>query len=130
MNQPEMFRKKKNPFGRIIPPFFSWKVQNLTVFSIIYMIRIRFFGPVELNQRTFSDAQYSSRQESTSRFRANDVHSAAVTGAVKSAGEARPPEIAKYGATKESDLAVSRRRRLEELREQWERQFGHRVKFF
>ena len=29
---------------------FSAKVQNLTVFSIIYMIRIRFFGPGELNQ--------------------------------------------------------------------------------
>ena len=33
---------KKNPFGRIIPPFFF---ENLTVFSIIYMIRIRFSGP-------------------------------------------------------------------------------------
>ena len=30
---------------------FSSKVQNLTVFSIIYMIRIRFFGPGELNQK-------------------------------------------------------------------------------
>ena len=49
---------KKIPPGRIIPPFFS-KVQNLTVFSIIYMIRIRFFGPGELNQRTFSAAQYT-----------------------------------------------------------------------
>ena len=29
---------------------FSSKVQNLTVFSIIYMIRIRFFGPGELFQ--------------------------------------------------------------------------------
>ena len=32
--------------------FFSSKVQNLTVFSIIYMIR--FFGPGELIQRRFS----------------------------------------------------------------------------
>ena len=52
-----MFRKKKKPFGRIIPPFSS-KVQNLTVFSIIYMIRIRFFVPGELIQNGFSAAQY------------------------------------------------------------------------
>ena len=38
---------------------FSSKFQNLTVFhSIIYMIRIRFFGPGELIQRTFLAAQY------------------------------------------------------------------------
>ena len=30
---------------------FSSKVQNFTVFSIIYMIRIRFFGPGELIQK-------------------------------------------------------------------------------
>ena len=48
-----MFRLKKQiPFGRIIPPFFS-KVQNLTVFSIVYMIRIRFFGPGEQIQKHF-----------------------------------------------------------------------------
>ena len=35
---------EKIPFGRIIPPFFPSKVQNLTVFSITCMIRIRFFG--------------------------------------------------------------------------------------
>ena len=51
--------KKKNIlFGRIIPPFCS-KVQNLTVFSIIYMIRIRFFGRhgirvLGVNERTGS----------------------------------------------------------------------------
>ena len=39
-------KKKKIPVGRIIPPFSS-KVQNLTVFAIIYMIRIRFFGHTE-----------------------------------------------------------------------------------
>ena len=44
---------QKIPFGRVIPSFFS-KVQNLTVFSIFYMIRIRFFGPGESVQRTFS----------------------------------------------------------------------------
>ena len=37
---------------------FSSKVQNLTVFSLVYMIRIRFFGPGELNQRTLGPAQY------------------------------------------------------------------------
>ena len=36
---------------------FSAKVQNLAVFWIIYMIRIRFFGPRELNQKGFSGAQ-------------------------------------------------------------------------
>ena len=35
---------KKIPFGRIIPLFFS-KVQSFTVFSVLYMIRIRLFGP-------------------------------------------------------------------------------------
>ena len=38
--------------------FFSAKVQNLAVFSFIYMIRIRFFGPRELNQKGFSGARY------------------------------------------------------------------------
>ena len=37
---------------------FSSKVQNLTVFSIINMIRLRFFGPGELIQNGFSAAQY------------------------------------------------------------------------
>ena len=41
---------------------------------------------------------------------------------VKSAGEARHPGIAKYGAKKESELAV-----LEELSERFERKFGYRV---
>ena len=59
MNQPNMFRKKKNTVGRFLPPF-SEKVQNLVVFSFIYMIRIRFFGPRELNQKGFSGARYSS----------------------------------------------------------------------
>ena len=36
---------------------FSEKVQNLTVFSIIYMIRIRFFGPQELIQNYFRRAR-------------------------------------------------------------------------
>ena len=42
---------------------FSSKVQNLTVLSIIYMIRIRFFGLGELNQKGFSAAQYGYRGE-------------------------------------------------------------------
>ena len=37
---------------------FPSKVHNLTVFSIIYMIRIRFFGSGELIQRTFRAARY------------------------------------------------------------------------
>ena len=37
---------------------FSSKVQNLTVFSIIFMIRIRFFGPGELIQDEFRAARY------------------------------------------------------------------------
>ena len=36
---------------------FSSKVQNLTMFSIIYMIRIRFFGLGELLQKYFRAAQ-------------------------------------------------------------------------
>ena len=62
--------------------------------------------------------------------KSSGMNSAAATAAVKSVGEPRPLGIAKFGAKKESELAVSRRTRLlEELREQWERQFGYRVKF-
>ena len=50
---------KKIPVGRFIPPFCSSKVQNLTVFLIIYMIRIRFFGPGELNHKALGPAQYT-----------------------------------------------------------------------
>ena len=52
------------------------------------------------------------------------MNSAAVTAAVNPAGEARPPGNAKYGAKKESELAV-----LVELGEPFERQFGHRSRF-
>ena len=38
---------------------FSRKVQNLTVFAIIFMIRVRFFGLEELNQNGFRAARYS-----------------------------------------------------------------------
>ena len=48
MNLPKMFRK--NPFRTNYFSIFSSKVQNLTVFSFIYMIRIRFSRPGELNQ--------------------------------------------------------------------------------
>ena len=51
-------KKKKNPFRTNYSSIFSSKVQNLTVFSIIYKIRIRFFGPGELFQKYFSAAQY------------------------------------------------------------------------
>ena len=60
---------KKNSF-RTNYSSFSSKVQNLTVFSIIYMIRIRFFGPRELIQNGFRVAQYAwkHRMSSTKRF--------------------------------------------------------------
>ena len=48
---------KKNPF-RTISPHFSSKVHNLTVFSIIYMIWIRRFGPWQLFQNEFRAARY------------------------------------------------------------------------
>ena len=48
MNWPKMFRKKKLSELFLI---FRSKVQNITVFSIIYMIRIRFFGPGDLIHR-------------------------------------------------------------------------------
>ena len=50
-------KKKKNLSGELFLHFSS-KVQNLTVLSISYMIRIRFFGSGELNQRAFSGARY------------------------------------------------------------------------
>ena len=40
-----VIRKKKKNLSDELFLHFSSKVQNLTVFSIIYMIRIRFFGP-------------------------------------------------------------------------------------
>ena len=43
----------------IYSTIFPSKVQNLTVFSIIYMIRIRFFGPGELNQNGFSGTRFA-----------------------------------------------------------------------
>ena len=49
---------KKNPRRTNYSSIFSSKVQNLTVFSIIHMIRIRFFEPGELIQNWFSAAQY------------------------------------------------------------------------
>ena len=48
---------KKNPRRTNYSSIFSAKVQNLTVFSIIYMIRIRFFGPGELIQNYFRRAR-------------------------------------------------------------------------
>ena len=47
---------KKNPFRTNYSSIFSAKVQNLAVFSFIYMIRIRFFGPQELIQKYFRRA--------------------------------------------------------------------------
>ena len=75
--------------------------------------------------------------------RTNDVDSAAVTAAMKSAGEARPPGTTKHGAPKEpnsqcrnarkqlhntsSEFAVSRL--LEELRERFVPEFGCSAEF-
>ena len=55
MNQPNMFRTKS--FSDELFLHFSSKVQNQTVYSIVYMIRIRFFGPGELFQKGFRGAQ-------------------------------------------------------------------------
>ena len=55
MNQLKMFGKISLSDERIRD--FPSKVQNLTVFSIIYMIRIRFFGPGELIQKEARRAQ-------------------------------------------------------------------------
>ena len=51
---------KKNPFRTNYSSIFSAKVQNLAVFSFIYMIRIRFFGPQELIQNGFRAGQYAA----------------------------------------------------------------------
>ena len=60
MNWVKMFRKKSlsNELFFIFPS----KVQNLTVFSIVCMIRIRFFGPRQLIQRYFRRAQDMPKQ--------------------------------------------------------------------
>ena len=55
---PQKCFEKKNPCRTNYSSIFSAKVQNLTVFSFIYMIRIRFFGPGELIQNGFRAAQY------------------------------------------------------------------------
>ena len=59
----KMFQdSKKIPFGRIIPPLFCKSAESgrfFFFFSFIYMIRIRFFGPGELNQNGFRAARYS-----------------------------------------------------------------------
>ena len=53
----------KNPFRTNYSSNFSSKVQNLTVFLIIYMIRIRFFGPGELIQKYFRAAPLFRRSK-------------------------------------------------------------------
>ena len=55
-NPPDELAQKVSKTNRTKFSFFLSKVQNLTLFSIIYMIRIRFFGPRELIQRRSSDA--------------------------------------------------------------------------
>ena len=66
---PECF--EKNPFRTNYSSIFS-KVQKLTVFSIIYMIRIRFSGPGELIQNGFSAAQYGMGENSTRSYESKD----------------------------------------------------------
>ena len=56
----KIFFFEKHPFRTNYSSIFSTKVQNLTVFSIIYMIRIRCFGPGELIQKYFRAARYRS----------------------------------------------------------------------
>ena len=56
MNQLKMFRKNLFPTNYFL--IFPSKVQNLTVFSTIFMIRIRIFGPRESIQTGFRAAQY------------------------------------------------------------------------
>ena len=62
-------KKKKIPVGRIIPPFFLQKFRIWPFFSCIYMIRIRFFGPGELNQNGFG--RHSIALSNNSANRAN-----------------------------------------------------------
>ena len=57
MNSAQNVSRKKSPSDELFLHFSS-KVQNLTVFSFICMIRIRFFGPGELIQNGFRRAQY------------------------------------------------------------------------
>ena len=52
---------KKNPRRTNYSSICSSKVQNLTVFSIVHTIRIRFFGPRELIQNGFRAAQYGAQ---------------------------------------------------------------------
>ena len=56
MNQLKCFEKIFFPTNYFL--IFPWKVQNLTVFSIMFMIRIRIFGPRESIQTGFRAAQY------------------------------------------------------------------------
>ena len=51
MNWPKMFRKKS--LSDELSLLFSKKIQNLTVLTIIYTIRVRFFGPGESIQNGF-----------------------------------------------------------------------------
>ena len=74
--------KKEKPFRTNYSSIFS-KVQNLTVFSIIYMIRIRFFGSGEIIRMVFPlhsipgiiPPQPCSEQEHTRRHADRDASS-------------------------------------------------------
>ena len=63
--------EKQNPRRTNYSSICSSKVQNMTVFSIIYMIRIRFFGSGELIQNGFRRARYAeihARRDALSDF--------------------------------------------------------------
>ena len=134
-------KTKKTPDELSHNNAFVRKFRILPVFSIIYTIRVRFSSSPRMNSEWVSrrrrvresvrlELAESSGGAGPSRSKASGMNSAAGTAAVKSDDEARLLGIAKYGAKTESKLAVSKRTRLlEELREQWERQFGYRVEF-
>ena len=89
-------KKKKKPFGRIIP--FPSTVQNLTVFSIIEMIRIRFFEPGELFQKGFRAAQYGNGARRGEEHERTDVRR--YNEGVQAAGKGHtlgPPQIWAWG---------------------------------
>ena len=57
---------QKNPRRTNYSSIFSSKIQNLTVFSMIYMIRIRFFGPARMNSEPMSGRTVLKKNDSFS----------------------------------------------------------------
>ena len=69
---PKNVSKKKKPSDELFLHFYS-KVQNLTVFLIICMIRIRFFESGELIHNGFRRARYFYRATAAFRYHFVDV---------------------------------------------------------